>query len=125
MATRKGQTTAPVSIRLSVEERRRLESAAGKRTLSDYIRERLFGDQSPRRQMRNPKLDARLLAQLLGRFGQAELASSMRDLSQSVRTGALPVTAETEKALRDACVEVAEIRADLMRALGLVERGPE
>jgi len=38
-----------------------------------------------------------------------------------VNTGSLPVTPETEEELREACREIAELRADLLKALG----GPE
>jgi hypothetical protein len=125
MATRKGKATAPVSIRLSAEERSRLENAAGKRSLSEHIRAQLFGSAAPRRHVRTPKADIQLLARILGTLGQSEIASNLREVTQGIRAGTIAVSPETEKVLQTACISVIEIRADLMKALGLVERGPE
>lgn len=121
MTYKKPKTTKPVSIRLSPEELSTLLGAAGKRTLSEFVRERLFGEAVNYRQTRNPKSDARLLAQLLARLGQSEIAANLRDLDRAVQMGTLPVTPDVEKALRLACADVAEIRARLIRALGLPE----
>ncbi len=123
MEGRQGQTAKPISIRLTPEERGRLESWAGRRSLSDYVRARLFDKEIRARRVHIPKNDARELAQALAKLGQSELAGSLRELRDAARTGALPVTPETEKALLAACDAVYQLRCELMRALGLVERG--
>lgn len=122
---KKRPPTKPVSIRLSPEERSLLENEAGKRSLGELIRERLFGDQAERRKVRMPKNDARLLAQLLGRLGQSELAASLREITHVIKAGSAPVTPETEKSLYAASAAVTEMRDHLLRALGLVEGGAE
>lgn len=118
---KKRSATKPISIRLSPEERSLLENAAGKRSLSEFIRECLFAEQTQYRRVRNPKIDARLLAQLLGRLGQSELAASLREIAQAINVGSTPVTPETEKSLRAASTAVIEMRDQLLRALGLAE----
>jgi hypothetical protein len=118
---KKRAATKPISIRLSPEERSLLENAAGKRSLSEFIRERIFAEQTRYRRVRNPKIDARLLAQLLGRLGQSELAANLRKIAWAINAGSVPVTPETEKSLQAASVAVIEMRDQLVRALGLVE----
>jgi hypothetical protein len=118
---KKRPPSKPISIRLSPEERVLLANAAGKRSLSEFIRERLFAEQRQYRRIRNPRIDARLLAQLLGRLGQSELAASLREIAQDIKTGSAPITSETEKSLCVASAAVIEMRDHLVRALGLVE----
>jgi hypothetical protein len=55
---------------------------------------------------------------VLGALGRSRLSSNLNQLAKAVNTGSLPVTPETEADLRQACRDVAEIRADLLRALG-------
>ena len=45
-------------------------------------------------------------------------AKNLNQLAKAVNTGSLPVTPETEADLKEACRDVAAMRADLMRALG-------
>lgn len=118
---KKRHATKPISIRLSPDERSLLANAAGKRSLSEFIRERLFAEQTRYRRVRNPKTDAKLLAQLLGKLGQSELAASLREISQAVKVGSAPITPETENSLRVASAAIIEMRDHLVRALGLVE----
>lgn len=113
--------TRPVSFRVTVDEHNRLLSAAGNRSLGDYIRDRLFGNEAPPRRVRIPTSDARHLALVLAALGHSEIAPSLRDLSRAAVMGALPVTTETEVAIRSACSATVQMRSDLMRALGLIE----
>jgi hypothetical protein len=125
MEHRQGQTTKPISIRLTPEERGRLEAWAGRRSLSDYVRARLFNDEVRGRRIHIPKNDARDVAQVLAKLGQSELAASLRELREAARNGALPVTPETEHSIRAACEAVDQLRLKLIRALGLLQRGDE
>jgi hypothetical protein len=121
----KGQTTKPISIRLTPEERGRLEAWAGRRSLSDYVRTRLFDNDVRVRRVHIPKNDACELARVLAKLGQSELAASLRELREAARCGALPVTPETEQSIRAACEAVDQLRLELMQALGLAKRGDE
>lgn len=112
----------PYSIRFTFEERARLDAARGRKALSAHIRERLFGDDvSPRKKLGNsPIKDAEALGRVLGALGASRLSSNLNQLAKAVNTGSLPVTPETEEDLAEACREVRELRAELLRALGKV-----
>ena len=110
----------PFSLRLTYEERAQLLAAAKGKPLGAYIRERLLGDEaSPRkRQGNSPLKDEEALGRVLGALGRSRLAANLNQLAKAVNTGSLPVTPETEADLKQACRDVAEMRADLLRALG-------
>jgi hypothetical protein len=57
--------------------------------------------------------------QLLGALGKAQLANNLNQRARSANTGSLSVTPETERALRDACAEIHQMRRLLLRALGV------
>lgn len=113
----------PFSLRLTYEERARLEQDAAGKPLGAYIRERLFGDDvSPRKKSGGrPVEDQEALGRVLGALGQSRLSANLNQLAKAVNTGSLPVTPETEAELQAACREVAAMRDDLMSALG---KGP-
>ena len=117
----KGSKPAPFSLRLTFEERARLEAAANGVPLGAYIKAMLFdGDLSKvRRRNTNPVEDHQALARVLAALGHSRLSSNLNQLARAVNTGTLPVHPETEKELLDACRDVMAIRADLIRALGL------
>lgn len=116
--------TKPVSIRLTADERARLERRAGSLGLSTYIRNRLFNEAAETRLPRGkfPVKDQQALAQVLALLGKTGLASNVAELAKAVRIGTLPVSEETETALQAACADIAAIKAALMRALGIRER---
>jgi len=122
--TVRGKLSAPISLRLSVDERAALERAAAGRTLSSYIRNRLFevGADVRRTRGRFPVKDQQALAQALALLGKTGLAANVAELAQAVRMGTLPVSEETETALQAACTDIAAIKAAVMRALGIQER---
>jgi hypothetical protein len=113
----------PFSLRLTYEERARLEAEADGKPLGAYIRERLLGDDAAPRTRRgnSPVKDKEALGRVMGALGASRLSSNLNQLAKAVNTGSLPVTPETEEELREACREIAELRADLLKALG----GPE
>lgn len=117
----------PFSLRLTFEERTALEKVAGNKPLGAYIRAKLFeGEEAPRKvrtRTRKPVQDERALGQLLGELGTARLANNLNQLARAVNTGSLPVTPDTEKALREACAAVESMRGLLLRALGFQQPG--
>lgn len=115
----------PFSLRLSFEERARLEQDASGMALGAYIRDRLFGEDAAPRQTRGhfPVKDYAALGRVLAALGQSRLSSNLNQLAKAVNTGSLPVTPETEKELRQACKDVQAMRRDLLIALGLHESG--
>lgn len=117
----------PFSLRLTFEERAALEKAAEGMPLGAYIRSRLFdGNAAPRRTRgKHPVKDHAALGKVLGALGRSRIANNLNQLARAANTGSLPVTPETETALQESCEAVQLMRAELLRALGLMpEDGP-
>lgn len=115
-------TPPPFSLRLTFEERARLEAEAGDMPLGAYIRAKLFDEPAPDRRPRKakrPVKDHQALASVLGELGKSRIANNLNQLAKAVNSGSLPLTPETERALRDACAGVHWLRTTLMQALGL------
>ena len=111
---------APFSIRLTQEERARLEAEAGSQPLGAYIRSRLLGDQAKkRRASRRPGVDHKKLALVLAELGRSRLASNMNQLAKAANVGALDVSPEVNSELQDACRSIVAIREMLIEALGV------
>jgi hypothetical protein len=117
---------APLSLRLSREERARLEQDAAGQSLGGYIKARLFEAETPTRSARRPLpvRDQRTIAQALAQLGRSELAASLRDLADAARSGSLECDAEVRAALLTACADIQSIRSMLVAALGLKAPGP-
>jgi len=115
----KAKYPPPFSIRFTFEERARLDADRGPNALSTHIRELLFGDDvTPRKKPGNsPVGDAEALGRVLGALGASRLSANLNQLAKAVNTGSLPVSPEVEVELIEACQEVQELRADLLRAL--------
>lgn len=110
----------PFSLRLTFEERAKLEKLAAGMSLGAYIRDRLFGeDASPRRiRGKTPIKDHEALGQVLGALGASRLSNNLNQLARAAHSGSLPVSDQTEAALIDAYDEIVAMRQDLLRALG-------
>lgn len=111
---------APFSLRLSVEERARLEREAAGAPLGGYIRAKVLGDAPLRNRASGLAIeDRKALAQVLALLGHTRLASNLNQIAHVANIGALPVTPETEEELRAALAAVREIRDLLITALGM------
>lgn len=119
---KKADYPPPFSLRLTYEERARLDAERGDKSLAAYIRERLFGDNvAPRKKRGNsPVQDKEALGRMAGALGQSRLSQNMNQLAKAVNSGSLPVTPETEADIKEACREISEMRAELLAALGKV-----
>ncbi len=111
----------PFSLRLTFEERAKIEHDAAGMSLGGYIRSRLLDPDwiAPRKRGKFPVKDHRALAQLLAMLGQSRLANNVNQLAKAANTGSLPVTPDTEEALLTAVREVSNMRALLIQALGV------
>lgn len=110
---------SPFSLRLSHEERARLEARAGDLALGRYIRMRLLDETGGHGLKAVAKVqDQAALARVLAQLGASRLSSNLNQLARAANAGALPVTPEIEAALQAACAEVRAMRADLLQALG-------
>ncbi|QLH40624.1 MAG: hypothetical protein HWD60_19135 [Defluviicoccus sp.] len=114
---------APFSLRLTPEERGRLEKQAGGMPLGAYIRGRLLGEggESRRTRGRFPVKDHTALARLLAALGQSRLAGNVNQLAKAANSGSLPLDEETRRDLRSACADIAAMKRLLMDALGIRE----
>ncbi len=109
---------APFSLRLSFEEKAALKKMAGDMALGAYIKAVLFDAASHKVGAKRSKVsDQEALGRVLGQLGKSRLSSNVNQLAKAVNMGSLPVTPETEKELRQACADIAEMRHELMRAL--------
>ncbi len=114
-------TFSPISLRVSPEEKTRLERDAGSMTVSAYIRERLFGEHAtPRkRRMKKPVKDHRTVAQLFALIKQTQCWNNLNQIAKRINSNTWIVSPESEKTLQEACKAIIEIRDMLMKALGL------
>lgn len=114
---------SPICVRVSPEEKARLENDAGNMTLSAYMREQLFGKHvAPRkRRMKRPVRDHSTIAQLFALIKQTQCWNNLNQIARAINNNTWIVTPETEKMLQDACKAIIEIRSMLMKALGLNE----
>ena len=118
---------APFSLRLSFEERQRLEKQAAGMSLSAYVKDRIFGQDAVPRQTRGkaPVRDHELLGKLLGQLGASRLPQNINQLARAANIGTLPVNDETTRELNRACEDIAAMRWMLMQALGMrLPEGP-
>ncbi|MEE4209986.1 MAG: plasmid mobilization relaxosome protein MobC [Parvularcula sp.] len=117
---KKKPATSPFSIRLTSEERARLEAQAGAQPLGRYMRNRLLeSDASPRKAQSRPSVDSAKVAAALANLGQSRLASNLNQLAKAANIGTLPVTEDVAADLSAACRDVAIMRSALLEALGL------
>jgi hypothetical protein len=108
---------SPFSIRLSDDERADLQRRADGLPLGAYAKALLFpAGAQPRRAS---GLDRRALASALAALGASRLGSNLNQIAKAAHQGALPVTEELEADLRTACAQVAELRVQLLLALGM------
>jgi hypothetical protein len=110
----------PFSLRLTFEERAKLNAMAGDRPLGSFIRDRLLGENAGKRAFRSrrPAADKRALARALNLLGQSRLSSNMNQIAKAVHLGTLPVGPDLEAELAAACADIREMRDALIAALG-------
>ena len=112
--------TSPLVIRLTKEERARLEELAVGMTLSAFVRACVFGQEAKRRKRRRKHAvaDKKAAAEALALLGQSRIANNLNQLAYHANIGTLEIgTSEREK-IEEAYANVLAIRADLVTALG-------
>lgn len=115
------RSTLPVSLRMTFEEKARLERDAAGMSVAAYIRWRLFDPENPppRTRSKQPVKDHEALARVLALLGQSRLANNLNQLARLAHTGSLPLTPDTEQALGQAAAEIALMRQSLLQALNM------
>ena len=113
--------TPPFSLRLTFEERAKLEQQAGNVPLGAHIKSLIFAEDAKQyRQRRKPaEVDEKLLAEALAALGASRIANNLNQLAKSANAGTLYFDEETNTDIRRACDDVRAMRLLLMQALGL------
>ncbi|MEM8617012.1 MAG: hypothetical protein AAGF20_08765 [Pseudomonadota bacterium] len=110
---------SPVTLRLTADERARLEELAAGMTLSAYIRSCVFAEQD-RRIKRRPTstiADKKALAECLALLGQSRMASNLNQLAYHANIGALVVDDEVKGQINESYEAIREMRSLLIDAL--------
>lgn len=107
---------SPLSVRLSENERAKLEAAAAGQSLNSYVKERLFAGTRPRK---SAVQDYDALARALSMLGRSDIQKRLSALLLAIESERLVASQEVEQDIRAACATVAVIRAELVTALGL------
>ena len=117
----KRKRPAPISLRLTDEERARLLRDAAGMSINSYVRDQLFGADAKRSKRRGlaPVKDHQALAQVLGALGRSDLHRNISTISDAVRDGTVHLCPDVECSVSEACAHIAAMRRDLVRALGL------
>ncbi|MDA5556025.1 plasmid mobilization protein [Shimia sp. MMG029] len=117
-------TLSPLTLRLTKDERARLEELATGMTLSAYVRACVFAEDAKLRKTRpaDQVEEKKAAAEALALLGQSRIASNLNQLAYHANIGAL-IVGETEKdQIAEANEHLAAIRALLMQALGKKQR---
>ena len=112
---------APFSIRLTPEERSRLETEAQGMPLGAYVKAKALGD--PPLKRASSVEDRRALAQALALLGKTHYANNLNQLAHLANMGALPLTPDVIEELASTIEVIAEVRSLLLKALGVRKDG--
>lgn len=117
----KSKRPAPLSLRLTDEERQRLVDQAGSMALGAYIKSVVFADAAPTYRKRRipPVAEQQLLAEVLARLGQSRTSSNLNQIAKHLNQGTLVLDDNLAEELHQAVAEVAWMRVTLMQALGI------
>ncbi len=112
---------APLSVRLSKDQREQLERDAARMSLNAYVLGKLFdGSKSKRkRHSRQPTKRDKAIASALRRLAHSGIATYLMSQIVAREEGRLMLCPDEEMQLREAYAECFRIRRDLVEALGL------
>lgn len=121
LQSQKSKRSAPLSLRLTDDERERLEAQAGGMALGGYIKSVVFDDKAPkyRKQKKPPVAEQQLLAEILARLGASRTSSNLNQIAKHLNQGTLIIDDELAADLHRAIAEIAWMRVSLMQALGI------
>ena len=124
---KRGKRDAPFSLRLTFEERARIEAQAGDMPVGAYIKSLLLAEDAPKyRKRRKPPVEDRaLLAQVLACLGSSRVASNLNQLAKATHVGNFYFDHDTKQSITQACDDIRAMRILLMRALGIETDEPK
>lgn len=112
----------PMSFRVTAKEKALIQTHAGDKSVSAYLRNAALKGKVSRRKSDLPiKID--MAARILGALGQSDVFVNLSTLADSAESGSLPVTEELEDELRSTCALIIAMRNDLIDALGIKVQG--
>lgn len=123
--SKRGRKSTPrITLRLTESENNDLRERAGDLSVSSYVRECLFEEDTARRKRRSyrPVVDQQALAQVLSKLGQSRMASNLNQISYHANAGSLIVDEVTLDEINEAAATIAWIRVTLIEALGLKDQ---
>ena len=115
----KGKRPAPLSLRLTKEERAKLEKQAGGLALGAYIKSVVFEETAPKYRKRKtpPSAEKQLLAEVLARLSASRTSANLNQIAKHLNQGTLVLDEELEADLKRAVAEVAWVRTTLLKAI--------
>lgn len=117
LSTSPPKRLAPFSVRLSPEERARLEAEAQGIPLGTYIKAKALG--SPPLKRATAVEDRQALARALALLGKTHYANNLNQLAHLANMGALPLTPEVMEELENTLRLIGEVRALIVKAMGV------
>lgn len=113
-----------LTIRLTPEEYAELQTKAGDKPLAAFVRTAALEQAARRRKTktRNQIQDRVALAQILALLGNSDLVRDFHCAARDVANGAVPTDETIEQTIARIEANLTQIRALLMRALGVPER---
>lgn len=115
---KKSKRPAPISVRVSEEERAELTRRAGSLSLSAFVRRMVFGEDAARRSARAVSVDRVLLAQVLAALGSSRLTEQVGILARAAEAGNLYVDDRIKGLIQRACDDLRIVRQAVLMALG-------
>ena len=118
MSTSPRKQSAPLSIRLSGDERRQLERLAGNQPLSAYARSVLLEGKAVRGDGGRSQAEHMMLARLVAALGKSQIGPSLETMARAAANGSLHIDEAMAQRLRDAFNDIAAMHYCLLWALG-------
>lgn len=109
-----------VTIRITEDEFNQLVTDSNGTSHSAHIRRCMFGNKTSKRVV--PEADRLLLAQILAKLGESRIANNLNQIAYHANCGSLVLEDVTIEEINEACLHVAWMRTQLIKALGLKDR---
>jgi len=120
----KRRELSPLTLRLTVEERARLEELAAGMTLSTYVRACVFAEEERLRATRpaDAIAEKKAFAEVMGLLGHSRIASNLNQLAHHANLGLMIEDDRAKDQIAEANQHLLAIRTALMTALGKSRR---
>lgn len=118
--TPKPKRMAPLSVRLSKDQREQLKRDAVGMSLNAYVLSKLFDDPvKPKRRRKEPTQKDKAIARALRQLSQVGLVGYLLSQIEAIEELRLQLPEDEETQLRQAYADCCNLRRDLIEAMGL------